>query len=71
VATLFGKLREYELELGRLKEEEKGDKRKNIALKGTLKSANKSKTNKAKTMGDQDDGNSDNETLNMMVKWFS
>jgi len=32
MATLFGKLREHELELGRLKEEEEGEKRQSIAL---------------------------------------
>jgi len=37
IATLFGKLREHELELGRLKEEEDGEKRHNIALKSVVK----------------------------------
>jgi len=39
IATLFGKLREHELELGRLKEEEDGEKRHTIALKSAVKSA--------------------------------
>jgi len=43
VVTLFGKLREHELELGRLKEEEDGEKRHTIALKSVVKAAIKSK----------------------------
>jgi len=41
IAILFGKLREHELELGRLKAEEDGEKRHTIALKSAVKSAAK------------------------------
>ena len=44
MATLFGKLREHELELGRLKEEEEGEKRQSIALKAAAKTEGRSKT---------------------------
>ena len=71
MATLFGKLREHELELGRLKEEEKGEKRQSIALKATAKTISKSKTNKVEEKADQKDENSGSETLNLMVKRFS
>jgi len=43
IATLFAKLREHELELGRLKEEEDGEKRHTIALKSAIKSTEKLK----------------------------
>ena len=67
IATLFGKLREHELELGRLKEEEDGEKRHTIALKSAVKFATKLK--KAETVDDSnDDYNSDSETLRLMVK---
>jgi len=66
IATLFGKLREHELELGRLKEEEDGEKRHTIALKSTVKSAVKQK--KADSADDSNDGNSDSEALSLMVK---
>jgi len=46
MATLFGKLREHELELGRLKEEEEGDTRQSVALKDAMKTASKTLTNK-------------------------
>ena len=36
IATLFGKLREHELELGRLKEEEDGEKRHTIAANDSI-----------------------------------
>ncbi|XP_022633262.1 zinc finger CCHC-type and RNA-binding motif-containing protein 1-like [Vigna radiata var. radiata] len=42
MATLFGKLGEHELELGRLEEEEEIEEKKSIALKGTSKKATKS-----------------------------
>ena len=64
MATLFGKLREHELELGRLKEEKEREKRQSITLKATTKSTNKSKAKKAEEVQDQEDGNSDSETLN-------
>jgi len=41
IATLFKKLREYELELKRLKEEDDGEKRHTITLKTVVKSAAK------------------------------
>jgi len=43
IATLFRKLREHELEIGRLKEEEDGQKRHTIALKSVVKTASKPK----------------------------
>jgi len=69
IATLFGKLREHELELGRLKEEEDGEKRHIIALKSAIKSAAKLK--KAEYVDDSNDGNSDNESFSLIVKRFS
>jgi len=70
IATLFGKLREHELELGRLKEEEDGEKRHTIALKSAVKSAAKLK--KAESANDSnDDYNFDSEALRLMVKGFS
>lgn len=58
------------MEHGRLKEEEEGEKR-SIALKPVAKSTSKSKVNKTEEVGDQEDGNSNSETLNLMVKHFS
>ena len=69
IATLFGKLREHELELGRLKEEEDGEKRHTIALKSAVKSAAKLK--RAESADDSIDGNFDSEALSLMVKRFS
>jgi len=69
IATLFGKLREHELELGRLKAEEDGEKRHTIALKSAVKSAAKLK--KTDSADDSNDGNSDSEALSLMVKKFS
>ena len=69
IATLFGKLREHELELGRLKAEEDGEKRHTIALKSAAKSAAKQK--KIDSADDSNDGNSDSEALSLMVKKFS
>jgi len=43
IATLFGKPREHELELERIKEEEDGEKRHTIALKSVAKSRTKLK----------------------------
>jgi len=71
MATLFGKLREHELELGRLKEEEEGEKRQSIALKAAAKTEARSKVNKDKETAEQEDEASDSETLNLMVKRFS
>ena len=69
IATLFGKLREHELELGRLKAEDDGEKRHTIALKSVVKSATKLK--KADSADDSNDGNSNSEALSVMVKKFS
>jgi len=70
ITTLFGKLREHELELGRLKEEGDGEKRNTIALKSAVKSTAKLK--KAESADDSnDDYNSDSEALRLMVKGFS
>ncbi|XP_027903654.1 uncharacterized protein LOC114163549 [Vigna unguiculata] len=69
IATLFGKLREHELELGRLKAEVDGEKRHTIALKSAVKSAVKQK--KADFADDSNDGNSGSEALSLMVKKFS
>jgi len=71
MATLFGKLREHELELGRLKEEEEREKRQSIALKATTKTESRSKASKDKETTNQEDKNFVSETLNMMVKRFS
>jgi len=69
IAILFGKLREHELKLGRLKEEEDGEKRHTIALKNVVKTAAKLK--KIEFADDSNDGNSDREALSLMVKKFS
>jgi len=63
VATVFGKLREYELELGRLKDEKEIDKKK----KGlTLK-----KSTSHHEASDEDPlKNLDNENMNFLVKKF-
>jgi len=69
IATLFGKLREHELELGRLNEEEDGENRHTIALKSVVKTATKLK--KIEFVDDSNDGNSNSEALSLMVKRFS
>jgi len=69
IATLFGKLREHELELGILKEEDDGEKRHIIALKSVVKSAVKLK--KAESVDDSNNKNSDSEALSLIVKRFS
>jgi len=71
MATLFGKLREHELELGRLKKEEEGEKRQSIVLKAAAKTESRSKASKDKETADQKDENYDSETLNLMVKRLS
>jgi len=65
ITTLFGKLREHELQLGRLKEEEDGEKRHNISLKSVVKIAAKPK--KTKSANDSNDYNSDSEALRLEV----
>ncbi|XP_047149798.1 uncharacterized protein LOC124821898 [Vigna umbellata] len=62
MATLFGKLREHELELGRLKEEEEIEEKKSIALKATSKKASKIVSSK-----DEFDVDLDNNKLMSMV----
>jgi len=71
IATLFGNLREHELELGRLKEEDDGEKRHIIPLKSFVKSVAKSNSKKVEYADDDDDYNSDSEALRLMVKRFS
>ena len=64
VATLFGKLREYKLELGRLKDEKEVDKKKKTLALKTSTSHHES--------SDEDPSNEpDNENLNLIVKKFS
>ncbi|WVY89245.1 hypothetical protein V8G54_034759 [Vigna mungo] len=58
MATLFGKLREHELELGRLKDEEEIEEKKSIVLKAT---------NKNITETEMDD----KELMTLMVRKFS
>ncbi|KAF1866172.1 hypothetical protein Lal_00031476 [Lupinus albus] len=72
LATLFGKLQEHEMELGRLTMHEDSDrKKKNITLKAT--------TSKSKEEKDDDESDSDldDETMNLLVclrtqgqKWY-
>jgi len=69
IATLFGKLREHKLKLGRLKAGEDGEKRHTIALKSAIKSTAKLK--KADFADDSNDGNFDSKALSLMVKKFS
>lgn len=71
MVTLFGKLREHELKLGRLKEEENGEKRHTIALKFATKTAAKSSSRETNSRDDQTIENYDSEAINLMVKWFS
>ncbi|KAF1878141.1 hypothetical protein Lal_00049309 [Lupinus albus] len=66
LATLFGKLQEHEMELGRLTMHEDSDrKKKNITLKAT--------TSKSKEEKDDDESDSDldDETMNLLVRKFS
>ncbi|KAF1894470.1 hypothetical protein Lal_00043412 [Lupinus albus] len=66
LATLFGKLQEHEMELGRLTMHEDSDwKKKNITLKAT--------TSKSKEEKDNDESVSDldDETTNLLVRKFS
>jgi len=69
IATFFRKLREHELELGRLKEEEDGEKRHIIALKSVVK--NTTKLKKIEFTDDSNDRNSNSEAMSLMVKRFS
>lgn len=47
MATLFGKLREHELELGRLREEEESEQKQFIALKTTSKNVSRKQDREA------------------------
>lgn len=71
MVTLFVKLREHELEPGRLKEKEEGEKRHTITLKTNVKATVKSAVRKVESIDDPNNGNSDNEALNLTVKSFS
>jgi len=71
IATLFGKLREHELEIRRLNEEEDGEKKHIVALKTTAKAVAKSTVYKAEFVNDPNDYISNTETLSLMVKRFS
>jgi len=61
MATLFGKLREHELELGRLNEEEDIGRNKNIAFSEVIK---------GKKHKDEEDYD-DDENLSLMIKKFT
>ena len=61
MAVLFGKLRDHELELGRLNEEEDQRRKKNITFK--------SKIIKGKSPKEDDDFNDEN--MNLMIKKFA
>lgn len=71
MTTLFGKLREHELELERFKEKEKGEKKYIVALKSVAKVAARSSSKKDDFRDDQSAENSDSEEFNLMVKRFS
>jgi len=62
MAALFGKLREHELELGRLNEEEDIGRKKNIAFK--------TKVVKDKKQKEEEDSD-DDENLSLMIKKFT
>ena len=62
MATLFGKLREHELELGRLNDEEDQGREKNIAIK--------TKVVKGKKQKEEEDSD-DDENLSLMIKKFT
>ena len=61
MATLFGKLREHELELGRLNDEEDQGRKKNIAFKIEVVKGKKQK---------QEEHSDDDENLSLMIKRF-
>ena len=61
MAALFGKLRDHELELGRLNEEEDLGRKKNIAFKYEVKKGKKHK--------EEEDSNHD-ENMSLMIKKF-
>jgi len=65
ITTLFRKLREHELKLGRLKEEEDEEKRRTIALKSVVKTT--AKVKKAEYVDDSNYCNSDSEDLSLLL----
>jgi len=62
MATLFGKLGEHELELGRLNEEEDLGRKKNIAFKSEVIKGKKHK---------EEEESDDDENLSLMIKKFT
>jgi len=62
MAALFGKLREHELELGRLNEEEDIGRKKNIAFKTEVVKGKKQK---------EEEDSDDDENLSLMIKKFT
>ena len=63
VSTLFERLREFELELGRLKDEEVDKKKKGLALKMS--------TSHHVASDEDPTENSDNKNMNLLVENFS
>ncbi|XP_027932802.1 uncharacterized protein LOC114188414 [Vigna unguiculata] len=61
MAALFGKLREHELELGRLNEEEDQGRKRNIAFKSEI----------IKSKIPKEDNDSDDENMSLMIKKFT
>ena len=64
MATLFGKLREHELELGRLNDEKYQGRKKNIAFKTEVVKGKKQKE-------EEDSDDDDDENLSLMIKKFT
>jgi len=62
MATLFGKLRKHELELGKLNEEEHIGRKKNIAFKTEVVKGKKQK---------EEEDSDDDENLSLMIKNFT
>jgi len=63
MTTLFGKLREHEVEVGSLNEEEDLERKKNIAFK--------TKIVKGKKHKEEEDSDDDNEKLSLLIKKFT
>jgi len=61
MATLFGKLREHELELGHLNEEEDQGRKRNIAFKSEI----------IKSKSPKEDDDSNDENISLMIKKFT
>jgi len=62
MAALFGKLREHELELGRLNDEEDIGRKKNIAFKTEVVKGKRKK---------EEEDSDDDENLSLMIKKFT